>query len=272
LKQQMTKWIRWLAPAYCLLCKQPHHRAKPICNACEAGFSLNSVACAQCALPLSEGLETSDALTHLVSQKSFRMSSAQPLACLTCSRRPPDFDNTLAPFLMRTGFRTLIHLWKFQNRPQLTRLLAQLFLDAMARHNAIAPPAIAEQTPRSTPVLLVPIPTQWERQIRRGFDHTWLLAHALHTLWHGASAVSSALRNQQPRKAQHRMSRNARWAHSETRFSARSAVCNRQIVLIDDVMTTGATARAAATACRVAGAQAVTVWCLARTPATPAAR
>ena len=173
---------------------------------------------------------------------------------------------------MRTGIRALIHLWKFQNRPQLTRLLAELFLDAIATHSTRAPEASASQLPDDEPWLFVPIPTQWQRHIRRGFDHTWLLAQALSALWCGDSTVCAALRNQQSRAAQHRMNRNDRWAKSESRFVAGSTVCNRRVVLIDDVMTTGATARAAATACRRAGAQTVQVWCLARTPDTAAAR
>ena len=71
------------------------------------------------------------------------------------------------------------HLWKFQNRPQLTRLLAELFLDALATHSTRAPEASAGQPPDDEPWLFVPIPTQWQRHIRRGFDHTWLLAQAL---------------------------------------------------------------------------------------------
>jgi len=272
LKQQMIKWVRWLAPANCLLCKQPHHQAKPLCDACEAGFSPNDVACAQCALPLSEGLQTSEALMHAASRKYLGLTSEQPLTCRACSHHPPDFDSTYAPFLMRTGIRALIHLWKFQNRPELTRLLAQLFLDAMANQGGQELAASAMQPPGNAPLLLVPIPTQWQRQIRRGFDHTWLLAQALHSLWCGDSTVSSALRNRQPRAAQHRMTRSARWAHSEARFSAGSTVSNRRVVLVDDVMTTGATARAAATVCRRAGAQTLQVWCLARTPDTPTAR
>lgn len=293
MKQQVIECVRWLLPGNCVLCQQPHTKAKPICTTCQAGFSLNDVSCTYCALPLKDRFESASVLAHphithpgslapqendslntaaVVGERSLVAATKPLLSCRACSHHPPDFDSTYAPFLMRTGIRALIHLWKFQNRPQLTRLLAQLFLDAMANHGAQELAASAMQPPGNAPLLLVPIPTQWQRQIRRGFDHTWLLAQALHSLWCGDSTVSSALRNRQPRAAQHRMTRSARWAHSEARFSAGSTVSNRRVVLVDDVMTTGATARAAATVCRRAGAQTVQVWCLARTPDTPTAR
>ena len=293
MKQQVIECIRWLLPGNCLLCQQPHARARPICLACEAGFSLNNMSCTRCALPLSEKPETARRPARAHFTHTYRASprkidslgaeaaasarsaalTPEPLSsCPACLRHQPDFDSTIAPFLMRTGIRALIHLWKFQNRPQLSLLLAELFLDAIATHSIWAPAASASQPPDDEPWLFVPIPTQWQRHIRRGFDHTWLLAQALNALWYGDSTVCFALCNQRPRASQHRMSRSARWAHSESRFVARSAVCNRRVVLIDDVMTTGATARAAATACRRAGAQTVQVWCLARTPDPGAAR
>ena len=293
MKQQVIECIRWLLPGNCVLCQQPHARAKPICIACEAGFSVNDVSCTRCALPLHDKPDTARRPTraHLTqpdqlslqkidslgtsafaSVRSVAITPGPLYSCPACSRRPPDFDSTIAPFLMRTGIRALIHLWKFQNRPQLTRLLAELFLDAVATHSSRAPEASASQPPDDEPWLFVPIPTQWQRQIRRGFDHTWLLAQALGALWCGDATVCAALRNQQSRAAQHRMNRSNRWAQSESRFVAESTVCNRRVVLIDDVMTTGATTRAAATACRRAGAQTVQVWCLARTPDPGAAR
>ena len=293
MNQQVIECIRWLLPGNCLLCRQPHARAQPICVACEASLSLNNVTCIRCALPLGDKPDTPRRparahLTHpdqlslqkidspgtvaVASTRSGALTPEPLFSCPACSRRPPDFDSTVAPFLMRTGIRALIHLWKFQNRPQLTRLLAELFLHALATHGTRAPEASAAQAPDDEPWLFVPIPTQWQRHIRRGFDHTWLLAQALGALWCGDSTVCAALRNQQSRGAQHRMNRNDRWAKSESRFVAGSTVCNRRVVLIDDVMTTGATARAAATACRRAGAQTVHVWCLARTPDPAAAR
>ena len=56
-------------------------------------------------------------------------------------------------------------------------------------------------------------------------------------------------------------------AETQDRFIAHWAIAGHNVVLIDDVMTTGATARAAARACVETGARSVAVWCLARTPA-----
>jgi ComF family protein len=248
--------IRWLVPASCALCRHLHNRARAICADCEAAFSRNQHACQRCALPLQP--------TH--SRMIDRFAPARisgPRLCPTCIKHPPHFFGAHAPYLMRTGMRDLIHLWKFQNRPQLTGLLAELLLSPLPTDSgeSLTHPGAAAHT------VLVPIPTQWRRQMRRGFDHTWLLANAIQSQWVQPAVVRSWLKNRHYRPAQHRLNKNSRLADTLDRFIAHPAIAGHNVALIDDVMTTGATARAAARACTEAGAHSVAVWCLARTPA-----
>jgi len=248
--------IRWLAPASCVLCRHLHNRARAICADCEAAFSRNQHACHRCALPLQR--------TH--SRVIDRFAPARisaPRLCATCIKQPPHFFGAYAPYLMRTGMRDLIHLWKFQNRPQLTGLLAELLLSRLptASAESLTNPGAAAHT------ILVPIPTQWSRQVHRGFDHTWLLANAIQSQWVQPAVVSPCLKNRYYRPAQHRLNKKNRLADTQERFIAHPAIAGHNVALIDDVMTTGATARAAARACTEAGAHSVAVWCLTRTPA-----
>ena len=240
------KLAQWLSPPCCLLCKERHHRQQAICISCEKALPRNISACRQCGLPLVAGITPSPA-------KAPRFE-----CCVNCQRHPPPFQKTLAPFLMHTGMRDLIHLWKFQGQSHLTSLLAVLFTSAIA-------PRTVRQIPRSA--VLVPIPTQWHRQIVRGFDHTWLLAQALR--WHlpGDNKINPWLRNTGFLKPQHRLDRRDRMKRGRDRFSAHPNAAGEHIILIDDVMTTGATARSAAAAFAAVGAQSITVWCIARTPA-----
>ena len=167
------------------------------------------------------------------------------------------------PPLMCTGMRDLIHLRKFQNRPQLTGLLADLLLSRLP-----TAPTESLTTPRAAAhTILVPIPTQWRWEARRGFDHTWLLANAIRSQCLQPAAVRPWLLSRHYRAARHRLNKKSRLADTRDRFVARPSIAGHKVVLIDDVMTTGATARAVAHACAEAGARSVVVWCLARTPA-----
>ena len=254
--RDMMQAIRWLAPASCLLCRCQHNRACTICIDCEAAFSRNQHACHRCALPLEP--------THapVVNRSDLAYLSVQRL-CPPCIKNPPHFFGAHAPYLMRTGMRDLIHLWKFQNRPQLTGLLAELLLSGLRTDltERLTTPTSAAHT------VVIPIPTQWRRQVRRGFDHTWLLANAIRSQWIQPAVVRPWLKNRRYRPAQHRLNKKNRLADKQDRFVAHPSIADQKVVLIDDVMTTGATARAAARACAEAGAHSVAVWCLARTPA-----
>ena len=254
--RSIVQLIRWLAPATCLLCRRQHNAARAICAVCEVGFSRNRHACHRCALPLQP------TNAPAINRMGFACGSARGL-CTTCIKNPPHFFGAHAPYLMRTGMRDLIHLWKFQNQPQLTGLLADLLLSRLptASTESLTTPWASAQT------VLVPIPTQWRRQVRRGFDHTWLLANAIRSQWVQPAVVRPWLKNRRYRPAQHRLNKKSRLADTQDRFVARPSIADQKVVLIDDVMTTGATARAAARACAEAGARSVAVWCLARTPA-----
>ena len=233
-----AKAIQWLAPTVCVLCRQTHPSTEAICDDCDQRLPRNQAPCPRCALP-SAGRTSTTTLKY----------------CTDCQQHRFYFAKTHAPFLMQAGIRDLIHLWKFQHQPQLSPLLASLFIRA-----------VLPKPPSPSPLLLVPIPTQWRRQLQRGFDHTRVLAQAIAATYPHSLTVKPWLRHTRSGATQHRLNRSARWHNQHERFAVNARIQGCQVVLLDDVMTTGATVNAAAAACLKAGAKQVTVWCFARTP------
>ena len=235
---QTIRAIQWLAPAVCVLCRQTHASTEAICGHCVQRLPRNQTPCPRCALP-SPGRPSTTILNQ----------------CTHCQQGRFYFTQTRAPFLMQAGVRDLIHIWKFQHQPQLSPLLASLFISA-----------ICPKPPSTSALLLVPIPTQWRRQLQRGFDHTRVLAHAIAATYPYPLTVKPWLRHTRSGVTQHRLNRSARWHNQHERFAVNESVQGCHVVLLDDVMTTGATVNAAAATCLRAGAKQVTVWCFARTP------
>ncbi|MEM7220445.1 MAG: hypothetical protein AAF515_18945 [Pseudomonadota bacterium] len=113
---------------------------------------------------------------------------------------------------------------------------------------------------RPLPDLLVPVPLHRWRELRRGFNQAELLARALGArlgLPLQVRAIRRAIATPGQRGAGRRSRRRA-MAHAFAPV-ARAAI-DGQIALIDDVLTTGATAAAAARALRAAGAESVHLW------------
>jgi ComF family protein len=146
--------------------------------------------------------------------------------------------------------RELIHLYKYGRVKPLAGPLGELLAAAL---------------PREEPFdAVVPVPLHWRRQWQRGFNQSELLARAIAR--RSGIPVVRALRRVRPTLTQAGLSNTDRRRNVAAAFRCRGArrVEGRRILLIDDVMTTGATAAACALALKRAGARKVALLTVAR--------
>ena len=186
---------------------------------------------------------------------------ARPAFCLTCWREltlRPDLGEVMPPGVERAAAacaydgpaRTAVMAFKHGNRPRLARLMAGLMLGA------------AEPLVLGPDKLLVPVPLHPSRLWSRRYNQAALLAGELARL-SGAEHRVDALRRTRRTAPQHH-GRAAR-AHAVADAFALStlggSVAGRRVVLIDDVLTTGATASTCARVLRAGGAGRVDLLC-----------
>jgi ComF family protein len=143
-----------------------------------------------------------------------------------------------------------VHQFKYEDHPELARPLGKLLAGEAA-------PFLA-----STPGVLCAIPLHRSRLHRRRYDQAELLTRELALLTRRERL--EALTRTRATKRQVGLSEPARVANVSGAFAASGDVRGREVVLVDDVFTTGATARAAAAALVAAGARSVQVLALAR--------
>jgi ComF family protein len=109
----------------------------------------------------------------------------------------------------------------------------------------------------------VPVPLSRRRRIERGYDQAALLARGLSRAA-GLPLLAGALRRLRDAPPQVGLTRSERCANAAGAFAAGPAVRGRAVALVDDVITTGATADACARALREAGATRVCAVALGR--------
>ena len=181
--------------------------------------------------------------------------------CTDCRREPPPFARCVCATDYGFPWDRLIGRFKYEPAPELASLLSTALATA------------AGQTAAALPQAFVALPLSAARLRERGFDQAWELARRLGASL-GLPAHARALERRFDGRAQAELTRTQRLRNLQGAFtvtaSARPAVEGRHLALVDDVMTTGATAQEAARALLAAGAAQVDVWVVARTPA-PAA-
>jgi ComF family protein len=168
--------------------------------------------------------------------------------CGACRAAPPAFDAVRAGGLFGGPLADAVHAFKYGGRSALARPLGAW---------------LAGRAPLPAGALVVSVPLARGRRIERGYDQAALLAAAL------ARAARrefgpAALRRVRETPPQVGKAREERARNVARAFEASDDVAGRDVVLVDDVVTTGATADAAAGALRRAGARSVVVVALAR--------
>lgn len=227
----------WLKFAQnCQLCDEPCEPTASLCGPCEAELPWLAGRCTTCALPLP----------------------IHDLLCGHCLRRPPAFDQVAVPWRFAFPIDSLINRFKHQARWPLGRLLA----GQLGRH---LEHAFSEGLPR--PDALLPVPLATRRLRQRGFNQAQMLAD-----WLAAELAltvdDSLLQRVIDTPAQQQLDAATRRRNLRGAFALADerAVAGRHFALVDDVLTTGATAEALAQLLKRAGATRVDVYCLARTP------
>ncbi len=158
------------------------------------------------------------------------------------------FDDAFALWVFDKGgvLQRIQHALKYGNRPayghHLGALVGQAYRDAGRPH----------------PDLVTPVPLHRTRLYERGYNQSAFLAEGLAEAL-GAPCRPHALRRLRATRSQTRLSRRRRWENVSGAFAVTEpeAVVEQRVLLVDDVLTTGATATAAALALREAGAAAV---------------
>jgi ComF family protein len=177
--------------------------------------------------------------------------------CGACLRDPPPFARAIAAFDYAPPWDHLVAGFKFHAALD----LAPVFADCLvaATQPGTAPP----------PALLLPVPLSDERLRERGYNQAWELARRVGRMLKVRADARLLLRiRDTPHQIAlpiERRAGNVRGAFAiEPR--RRGELAGRDVALVDDVMTTGATAAEAARVLLAAGATSVQAWVVARTP------
>jgi ComF family protein len=201
----------------------------------------------------------------LLAPESVRMSGGWGEGrCAACRISPPDFSRAVAFAPYSGGNRDLLHMLKFDGVEPIAR-------EVLGRGMATAILQLESQA--ASELLVVPVPLFRARQRRRGFNQALLLAEAgLAVLRRDRPAWeltlnASALERTRDTHELYPLAPHLRRAglRGAFRVTDKAAIDGREVLLIDDILTTGATARECTRVLLRAGATKVWVATWART-------
>ncbi len=223
-------------PPTCLACRKPAGAGGGLCPKCWQGAGFIE-------RPYCERLGT-----------PFAYDSGGPLISPSAFSDPPVFDRARAAMRFSDVARDLVHLLKYGDRLDLVKPFARW----MAR--------AGDELLRDAGAL-IPVPLHWTRLFQRRFNQSAELARAI-ARQRKFAVIDDALVRVRATPPQVGLARDERAKNVHGAFSIektmRAKVKGKRIVLVDDVLTTGATANACARVLRRAGAAQVDVLTLAR--------
>lgn len=221
-------------PTQCAVCRGWDRER--VCAECIARFVSPLARCTRCALPVS----------------------ADVALCGACLSEPPPFEQCVAAVSYAYPWDALIARFKFDQALDLAGALAERLAQAVS------------QTGGPLPHWVLPAPLAEARMRERGFNQAWELARRVARRL-GCRADARLLLRVKHSPAQLALPRAERAANVRGAYLVEprrvAELRGADVALVDDVLTTGATAAEAARTLLQAGAARVRVWVFARTPA-----
>lgn len=229
MQAQLSGWLPdWLHPP-CLLCGTSVAGLSNLCNNCMHALPwYDNARCLQCALPLAVGTR-----------------------CGQCLQQPPAFDRTLSPLRYAFPFDRLLQHYKYAQQLACGQVLLQAMLTRYP------------QCPVKADAMLA-MPMHLNRLRERGFHHSEALAQAISKQWQ-LPLLNDAVHRVKDSQPQAGLDLSARQRNLHGAFVAQQHWQGAHLVLVDDVMTTGASMHALAKEVKRTGARQVTALVFART-------
>lgn len=234
-------------PALCPVCQTTlgAGRRDPLCGGCWGAIGrLDAPWCDVCGV---------SAPTRVTFEPSERVGSDPERArlCGACTTTRPPYDYARSAAVYAGALREALHAFKFSGRRALARPLADLVVEQCA---ASLPEGIDA---------VIPVPLARERERERGFNQAALLAERVARRL-GVPPNRRWLARVRATRPQSDLTAAERSANVRGAFRASPRVAGRHVLIVDDVLTTGATLAECARALRAAGARRIGVLTVAR--------
>lgn len=235
-------WWAWVLdhifPPYCPSCYASVQAHGHVCAVCfQQLHAIHDPKCDSCGTPFSVAPLTSDAL------------------CVTCLSKPPLFDQARSVWVYNSISARLIKQLKLHDNGEMVAHFAGLMRQSL-------------RDVKQAPEVIVPVPMHWKNLLLRRYNPAVWLAGAL-SQHMGIEMQPKLLYRKKRTRNQRGLTRAARLRNIAGAFAVQPAfalrVKGQHVLLVDDVITTGATANACARALLRAGAKTVVVATLART-------
>ena len=237
LNSLLTGLCDLIFPRHCLICRQYHPRTAhdPVCPSCQSNLPWNTPPfCLRCSRHLD-------------------VVSAEGL-CPSCRNHPPRFDEAWTILHYEGTARDILKRFKFHNKTSLRRTFKTLLAHFIARHDLVFP----------ANAIIVPMPLHPLRLRERGYNQAGLLAESVAQLL-SLPLAADILERVRHTPRQSELGAKERWTNIKGAFRIKNpaSIKGSPVILVDDILTTGATASEASGILKDAGASQVIIISLA---------
>jgi len=220
-------------PRFCIFCQERSHRNIDICQYCQDTMPQITQACQLCARPLPNINTT----------------------CGHCLKQPPQFDQAWSAYLYQAPISQLIKQYKFQRKYSFGATLSQLMIQALEK--------AIQNRGLTLPDIIIPMPQHWRRTLQRGYNPSMQISHAIakhfdllhlpdHVIRHRHTAYQNTQNAIQRKKNVHKC------------FKIVQDIPKGRVVILDDLLTSGASANALTECLKEKCVDRISVWSLAR--------